>query len=333
MKKLLRYLFSVIGLGLFVWLVFKIGPSKIVTNFAKIGWYFIPVFAISIVWYLCYTLAWIQFLRPLNKKLKFRELFRIKIIGEALNTLTPMNFVAGDPARAYLLRHRFPITEGTASVVVDRTLHTIGILVVVLLGIAAAFVELKFLPKNIKYGLPIVFMVASVFVTFVFIHQQKGLFTLIASIAQRLRIKKSFSTKTLEKFEEVDGHIQDFYKKNKRGFWIALSAHIFGRFLGIIEIYMIGLAANQTFPFKAAILLGAAAPIINFIFAFIPGSLGVLESAYSGILYFLNISPSVGLTIQIIRRLRSAIWIAIGFVCLGVQGRKNLLKAEAEKEI
>ena len=339
MKKNLRYLFAAIGIGIFTFLIFKMGLQNIIDHLQRIGWWIVPTLALGPIWYLAYTFAWHQFLNPLSGygraggTMTIRELFRVKIIGEALNTLTPLNFVAGDPARAYLLRHRFPLAEGAASVVVDRTLHAISTLIIILIGTAAALTQLKFLPKNIKYGLPIVLTVAVIFVGFIFIHQHKGLFSFLADIARRFRIKKDFSTATLEKFEEVDGHIQDFYLKNRKGFWIAISSHLFGRFLGIIEIYIIGHAASSHFSLKTALLLGAAAPIINFTFAFIPGSLGVMESAYSAILYFLHFSPAVGLTIQIVRRLRAGLWVLTGFIFLGAHGRKQLIEAESKKEI
>jgi uncharacterized membrane protein YbhN (UPF0104 family) len=161
------------------------------------------------------------------------------------------------------------------------------------------------------------------------VHQHKGLFIFIADIGRRLKIKKSFSSETLEKFEQVDGHIQDFYKKNRKGFWIALISHFIGRMLGILEIYIIGIAVTPIFTMKLAILLGAAVPIISFAFAFIPGTIGVLESAYTAILYFLNFQPSVGMTIQIVRRIRSIVWIGLGFLFLGVHNRKKILAQEA----
>ncbi|MBI2974355.1 MAG: flippase-like domain-containing protein, partial [Deltaproteobacteria bacterium] len=209
LKMIARYVFAIVGISIFSSLIYKMGPSKILDHIAEVGLWIIPALLISFLWYCLYTLAWSRILKRLSGRMGFRELFKIKIIGESLNTLTPLNFVAGDPARAYFLKHRYPFTEAAASVVVDRTLHSISTLAIILIGTAAAFVELKFLPKNIKYGLPIVLAIAVAFVGFIFIHQRKGLFTFLASITKRLRIKKTFSTSTLEKFEEVDGHIQD----------------------------------------------------------------------------------------------------------------------------
>ncbi|PIR17918.1 MAG: hypothetical protein COV46_02070 [Deltaproteobacteria bacterium CG11_big_fil_rev_8_21_14_0_20_49_13] len=325
-KRYVRYIFGGIGIFMFGALVHKLGIQNILNQLKQVGLWTIPILSLSLIWYLGYTIAWYQFLKPFGAKIKFFELFKAKIIGEAVNAITPLNFVAGDPARAYMLRHKLPMTGVAASVVVDRTLHSISTLIVILIGVASALIELDFLPNNMKYGLPIITSVALIFVGFVFIHQHKGLFIFLAEIAQRLRIKKNFSTGTLQKLEEVDGHIQEFYKRNKKGFFIALFCHIFGRFLGIVEVFLIGYAANRAFSFQVALLLGAAAPIINFTFSFIPGSLGVIESAFSGILYFLKYPPSIGITIQIIKRLRGFIWVAMGLVFLGVHDRKKILQ-------
>jgi uncharacterized membrane protein YbhN (UPF0104 family) len=314
-------------------LIHKLGIHNIKMQLAKVGFWMIPIFGLSFLWYIGYTIAWYQFLKPLGGKLKFFELFRAKLIGEAINAITPLNFVAGDPARAYMLRHKFPMTGVAASVVVDRTLHSISTFVIILIGVASALLELKFLPNNIKYGLPIVTLIAVLFIGFIFVHQHKGLFIFLAEIAQRLRIKKNFSTTTLQNLEEVDGHIQEFYRKNRRGFWIALSCHIFGRILGILEVFLVGYAVIPKFSFKVALLLGAAAPIINFTFSFIPGSLGVIESAFSAILYFLKYHPSIGLTIQIIKRVRGTFWMGVGLIFLGTYKRKLALTKETTTEI
>jgi len=333
MKKNLKYISAAIGLTIFAVLIAKMGVGTILEHLGKVGWWMLPAFIPSILWNMTNTYAWFQFLQPLSKKADIKELFKIKVIGEAVNVMTPVNFIAGDPARAYLLRHRYQMTECAASVVVDRTLFLISALIIILIGTALAFVELEFLPNNIKYGLPIVLAIAATFVGFIFVHQHKGLFSSLIEISRRFRIKKTFSSATLENFGEVDGHIQDFYEKNKKGFWIAILSFLLGRVLGAVEIFIIGWSLDHQFPFKIAFMLAAAAPIINFAFAFIPGSLGVLESTYTAILYFMNFHPAIGITIQIIRRLRAVIWLAVGFIFLGTHDRKRLLEAEARHEI
>ncbi len=330
MKKrhILKILFILVGLAIAIILAEKLGFESIVHNVKTLSWRAFPILMIGVVWYFCYTLAWDQFLRRLRGHIGLWELYRAKISGEAVNTVTPASFLGGDPVRIYILKKHFPVTEGAASVVVDRTLHTMAILIVIFLGMIGAFWKLPFLPLNMRYGLPIILIISFIFMGFVFAHQRRGLFSFLMYILKKLRIKKSFSTKTLGKFQELDGYIADFYIKSPRNFWTALSLHTFGRMLGIVEIYAVGKIFYPEFTVYAALLLCALAPIINFLFAFIPVALGVMEGAYSGVLYLLHMPPEVGLSIQIFRRARALFWILIGFVFLGTHDRKKVLHHE-----
>ncbi len=332
MKKKLSFMLRgvslVIGAILLVFIVRKIGVDTIVANIRTIGWRFIPILTIGLCWYMLYTEAWMQFLHRLRDGIRFWELFRIKIAGEAVNTLTPANFIGGDPMRIYLLRKNFPVSEGAASVVVDRTLHSAAILIVVILGISVAFLTFDELSANITYGVPIALVVSAAFLTFILIHQRRGLFGLLLNACRRIGIKREFSEKTVKRFTELDTHIVDFYNESHRGFLIALACHIVGRLLGVIEIYAVGRICSDDFTLFAALMLTALAPVINAVFTFVPGAIGVMEGAYSGTLYLLHLDPSIGITIQIAKRMRAAFWIMLGLLFLGAHDRKRVWEEE-----
>ncbi|MFA4874746.1 MAG: lysylphosphatidylglycerol synthase transmembrane domain-containing protein [bacterium] len=318
-----RYVFFGIGAVVFVMLIRKIGIATIMENIRELGWRFGPILSISAAGYALYTAAWLQFLHRLSDGIGFFELFRIKIAGEAVNTMTPANFIGGDPMRIYLLKKNFPLAEGAASVVVDRTLHSVAILVTILLGIIVALFTFKDLSANIKYGVPIVLAVSFVFMGFVLVHQRKGLFGLLLELCQRFGIKREFSEKTIRRFQELDGHIVDFYESNHKGFILALVCHVMGRMLGVVEIYVIGRVVSDDFTLFAALMLAALAPMVNAAFTFVPGAIGVMEGAYSGVLYLMHLNPAIGITIQIAKRIRSAFWIALGLFFLGAADRRR----------
>jgi len=304
-------------------LVRKIGMATILANIRELGWYFLPILCISGLGYILYTAAWMQFLRRLSDGIGFLDLFRIKIAGEAVNTMTPANFIGGDPMRIYLLKKDFPVSEGAASVVVDRTLHSAATLFTILLGIVVAFLTFDHLSSNIKFGVPIVLIISCAFMIFVLFHQRRGFFGLLLNLCRRLKIKREFSEGTVRRFMALDGHIVDFYESNHRGFLIALTYHIVGRLLGVAEIYAIGRVVSDDFTFFAALMLAALAPMINAVFTFIPGAIGVMEGAYSGMLYLMHLDPAVGITIQIAKRLRATFWIFLGLIFLGAHNRRR----------
>lgn len=322
----LRFVFLTTGAVLLTMLIHKIGIATIIDNIAALGWRFIPLLTLSFCWYLLYTTGWMQFLHRLSDGIKFWELFRIKIAGESVNTLTPVNFIGGDPLRIYLLKKNFPLSESAASVVVDRTLASTATILVVVLGVVVSFLTFDRLPANLKYGVPIAALVCISFIAFILIHQRRGFFSLILSACERLRIKREFSEKTIRRFKQLDSHIIDFYEENHRNFLIALACHIGGRLLGIVEVYAIGKVVSDDFTFFAALVLTALAPMVNAVFAFIPGAFGVMEGAYSGVLYLLHLNPAIGITIQIAKRLRAAFWILLGLCFLGARDRKKVWK-------
>lgn len=329
LAKKLRIVFLAVGAVLLAFLIRKIGVHTIISNIQQIGWYFIPLIGLSSVWLSLYTLAWMQFLRRLDGGIGFWELFRIKITGEAVNTMTPANFIGGDPLRIYLLKKNFPMAEGAASVVVDRTLHSAATLFVILLGIIVAFATFDAMPSNIKFGVPIAMVISIGFILFILIHQRRGFFGLILNLCRKLGIKKEFSEKTVNKFMELDEHIIDFYRANQSGFIIAFGCHLLGRMLGILEVYAIGRIVSDEFTFFAALVLTAMAPMINAVFTFIPGAFGVMEGAYSGVLYLLHLDPAIGITIQIAKRLRSAFWITLGILFMGAHDRHRVFEEDS----
>ena len=84
------------------------------------------------------------------------------------------------------------------------------------------------------------------------------------------------------------------------------------------------IAVDDDFTLLAALILTALAPMVNAVFTFVPGALGVMEGAYGAVLYLMGFNPAIGITIQIARRLRAAFWIGLGLLFLGAHERKKV---------
>ncbi|MBI4211449.1 MAG: flippase-like domain-containing protein, partial [Deltaproteobacteria bacterium] len=321
--------FALSGIILFAFVVRSVGLAVIWQNILAVRWAFLAVLAISAIWYILYAEGWRLFLKDSQDHIGLLDLFRIKIIGEAINTLTPVNFIGGDPLRIYLLKkHGVPVAEGAASVVVDRTVHILASMIILLFGLTITFLNVDRFASNVRYGIPAVAIATILFIIFILIHQRRGFFGPLMTLCKKLRIKKEFSEKTIAKFVELDSHIADFYNSNHRGFLLCLGYNLAGRILGIIEIYVVGHAVVVNFTWYAAIVLCTLAPVVNTIFTFIPGAIGVMEGAFSGVSYLLGFDPATGMTIQIIKRIRSFAWVGVGLIFLGFQGTRKVLEED-----
>ena len=322
-KNGIKLVFAAIGLVILGVVVKKIGVSAIASNFKTLSWRSLLLLSISFTFYLLYTFAWMEFLKGVEGKIRFLSLFRAKLIGEAVNTVTPANFVGGDPVRAYILKGHYPITSGAASVIVDRTIHIMATLAVIITGVVLAFWKMPFLPLNIRYGAPIVLLISSAFVLVIYVRQRSGLFASIAHIIEKINLKMGFSNRVIQHLLEIDKDISNFYKANPKAFLIAFLLHFAGRVLGILEIYVAGKAFSGNFTLETAIFLGTITPLVNLIFTFVPGALGIMEGVYTGFSHLIGIPPSVGLSIQIYRRCRAAFWLSVGFVLMALYKKRD----------
>ncbi|MBF0491864.1 MAG: flippase-like domain-containing protein [Deltaproteobacteria bacterium] len=317
---LLSYAFLVLGISLVIWLIKQLGPQEILYNLKILGWYFIPLICPSLLTFLLQTEAWNEFLKSVNYPLRFARLFMIKAAGEAVNNINPLNWGGGDPVRILLLKPWVPPTQGTASVVVDRTLTSIALVLFMLIGILIALVDFDF-PLNVKAGLSgsVLLMLG---LTYYFYHQQhQGLFSFLIRLLQKLKLKKNFSEKSLQQAEEVDGYISQFYKQHQGRFFLAVFYHFLTRFLGVMEIFLAAYFLGAPITFVGAYLMASVTAIAIMIFAFIPGAVGVMEGTYAATFHLLSLDPATGTSVQIFRRIRTLLWAGIGFAYISWQQR------------
>ncbi len=313
--KVFRLLFLCVGLFLLWGVVQKIGWYAILHEIVKLNFWFLPILLIGFLWYLAYTEAWQNILKIQGNDIPFWPLFRAKISCDTVTTMTPANFLGGDTMRIYQLRKAvLNVTSVAATVVVDRTINSIAIVVVIFFGAIIAFLTIPGLPIQVSIGIPLFLLTTSSMILFFMIRQHRGLFRSVLNLAQKLHIAKKWVQKYQGKAQELDEQVSSLYKKSQKVFWIALFFHVLGRLLGVLEVYCIGKTIEADFTITVALLLATLSPIINMAFTFIPGALGIMEGAYSAILYLLGMDPAIGLTIQIVKRIRAGLWLGLGLL-------------------
>ncbi len=229
--------------------------------------------------------------------------------------------VGGDPARILMLKEHLPVNEVTASVVVDRTLNNMAIALFIIIGVVVTFLKFN-LPPALEIGIVVCLVVIVGVASFLFYRSHQGIFRFFLDLLKKLKIKKGFSPATEQRVEEIDRHISNFYKSNQKAFAAAFCLHFISRLLGTYEIYLAAHLLGSPLTFTESYLLLSMTIIINMVFVFVPGTLGVMEGAFAGVFAVFNLNPAAGTSIQIIRRLRMLAWTAIGFAFMSRMGKK-----------
>ena len=304
-----------VGASLLVWIVRKIGVEELMSGIRTLGWRLLTPILIIFPCYLLYTISWRLFLRRFDgHSIPFWTLFRMKVAGEASNTVTPFNFVGGDPIRIWLLSHYFPVSIGGASVVVDRTLQILAMITLTFLGNIAALFKLN-LPTYARNLLGITVTLLFLFILLFIFYQRRGLFEKLYRLVNRFR-KGKLSEKALEKVIALDQHLGDFYQRDRKLFLFCYSLHLIARLTGVIEIYVIGHFLGVPMGPWEALFFAAVIPVTNLLGAIVPGNFGILEGVVSSLFFALHWNPANGIVLQIARRLRAFFWIVLGLVFL-----------------
>ncbi len=121
-----RNLAFIVGIGVFTFMVYKIGLHVIWDNIKQTRWWF---FAIIGVWGLVYfvnTIAWYSIIRSggdQKQKVPFFSVMKYTISGYALNYVTPFGLAGGEPYRIMELRRYMDTERATASVILYAMMH------------------------------------------------------------------------------------------------------------------------------------------------------------------------------------------------------------------
>lgn len=312
MKNCNRALFWILGFFLLGFLFHKVGADKIWKNLHLMGWGFIPVLGISLLWNLCNTWAWAVCFHQGDRPSFFRLLWT-KLCAEAIGNITPISHLGGEVAKVYMLRRQIGVLVGLPSLVVNKTIEMVSGLGFVFVGAVIAFEKIS-MPEEMRMGILIVLLAGGLGMAGIVLKQRKNTFGWLFDILEKFQL--SFLEGKRGKVEELDKNIAAFYKQNRNGFLVSLSLHTFSWVLSIVEIFVILWILDESISMFSAFLLSSLSVVINSAFFFVPSGVGVFEGGHMFLFHLLGLNAGLGLGVGIIRRIRKLFWIGIGFLML-----------------
>jgi uncharacterized protein (TIRG00374 family) len=321
----LRLILLILGLFTLGLLVWHIGPGNIYDAASRLGAGALFVILLpSVLMYVVEAYGWKVTLGPSAQHMPFWRLLAIRTAGEVVNMTTPTAYVGGEPLKAYLLRrHRVPIVDGMASVVIAKTTMTIAEVLFILLGIALGFWVLG---ENGSSGQLIAAALLSVglllfgTVGFVFV-QRRGLFTWVLELLRSMGLRIGFLETREEQLRSLDRTILDFYQHNRPAFYSSTGLYFLGWMAEALEVFVIIAYLGGPALALSAISIGALSVFIKGGTFFIPGSLGAQDGGNLLLLKAFGYSDVTGITFALLRRFRELVWIGIGLLCLAMAGK------------
>ena len=310
---LLNIAVAIVGVALLIFTVERVGGWRaIVEGVAGIGWWFALVLLLGLLRMVFRTRAWLACAN--DRQLRFRDALGAWLASDAIGNLTPLGLLASEPAKILMVRSRISTVTSIASVTIENAFYTASVLVVLLTG-TWLFLQRADVPEGLVQVSELILAgvaVAAVIAIWA-ARARPALLSRFAPIVTRLAGK---SQAPADAIREVEAQIY------------AVPQWPIGRILRVAAweaAFHVGAVAESWIVLRAlvpaatlvdAFLLESAGRFVTVAFKFVPYRIGIDEAGSGAVASVLGLSPAVGVTLALVRRLRILILNAVGLVPL-----------------
>ena len=138
----LRVLGAMLGILLFIHLIHRTGPAKLLASMVALGWGLALVVAWGGVSHILKTWAWRLTLLHGKYQVSFGRMLALRLSSEAVGQFGGLAQLFGEGLRVSLLGSAIPLKHSIASVTIDRALFVVSAAVVSFLGLSAVLMVL-----------------------------------------------------------------------------------------------------------------------------------------------------------------------------------------------
>lgn len=319
--KWLRFVYLAGGLALLGVVLRETDLHTLVRDLVRVGWFGIGVillvYALSFVsdsagWQLTIPSA------PLNLAW-LRRLVVVRMVGEALNNVTPAAGMGGEPVKALLLKRHYGVAyrEAGASILLARTTNLLTLVPFLAGGLYMLEGDPR-IAEGYKDAAYAAVLALGLGVAGFFLVQRLRLSSLASHRLSRSRFAARFAhhlEAALHHIREFDERLVRFYTGCRMRFGGALALALLQWILGVVEIYYAMYFLGQPVSLRDAWVIESVNQLIRAGTFFIPGSIGAQEGGFMLVCTALTGNPVVGVALAVVRRFRELVWIVAGLGC------------------
>ncbi|MDH5682507.1 MAG: flippase-like domain-containing protein, partial [Spirochaetota bacterium] len=321
MMKKLQIVFTLIGVGIFVYLIYQIGITNIIAQLKTLGWALFIVMIPYLGVLLFDGIGWNYVILVKERKFSFLNVMTVKLAGDFVNYTSPAGSIAGEPVKAHILKHYgVDFVEGMASVYMAKLLMAKAQLLFIILGAVLAFFGLvNISDKYIIIAGAVIGVFTLAMGVIYYIGLKKGIMNMFLTFLQKVRVNFAFMVRQREQFNLFDEKITHFYTHHKKEFILSMCSFFVSWVFGAVEIFVGARFLNINISFHEAIMIESVNTIWNTVTFFVPFRGGVQEVGYVALFNIFLSNPAskeAGLAFAIIKRFRELIWLGLGMILL-----------------
>jgi putative ABC transport system permease protein len=305
------------GLALLVYVVNRVGVQSIFDTLARIGLGFFLLLAISGSRHFFRAVPMYLAVPPVQRRFNLWQAFTTRLSGEAITFLTFTGPILGEATKAALLRKRVPLVTGVQALVVDNLLYNLSVALFILSG-ACVMLASYDLPDAAHYTLLLIATSALLTLLLVGFAASRRVMPLTWAL-ERLAAR-GFAPRALARRRahilELESNIYDFYRDRRRSFFLIVAFDLVAHASSVFEVYVTLRMLGFRPGFDAPYVIESLTKVINFVFGFVPATIGVYEGGTEVVLRTLGFAAATGVTLALVRKAGMIFWTAVGLAML-----------------
>jgi putative ABC transport system permease protein len=302
-----------LGVVLLVYLIRAVGVEPIFSALSRVGFGFFIVVGANGARHVLRTIAMRLSVAPEHRRFSFIQAFAARLGGESMGFLTFAGPLLGEATKVALLRKRVPLVHGVPALVVDNLLYNLSVVLVVFGGAVLMLVAYP-VPPVAREVLLVIAAGALLGLIAATMATRKRV-TLLTGLIDRLArhgFRPKFLRTRRHHIYRIELTVYAFYKRRRAAFFsmiaLDLASHVMSVFEVYITLWLLGFSPRV----GAAFIIESLTKVINFAFAFVPGTIGVYETGNGIILRTLGYTTAIGVALAIVRKAAIIFWTVIG---------------------
>jgi len=334
MKPLYRNIFLGIGVVAIVIMLicFPMSWDELWVQVKRAGYWLPFVLALWLPIYMVNAKAWQVIINDGDvDRVGFWRVLKYTISGYALNYVTPVGLLGGEPYRIMELTPYVGSSKAASSVILYAMMHIFSHFCFWSFSIVL-FLVLYWSQMNVGLWIMLGFAVVFCGIGIYFFLQgyRKGLamrmlrfFGHWPLLGKRVKVFAEHHAETLER---VDSQIAALHAQRPSTFYLSLFLEFFARMLGCLEIMFALKVLTPDVSYWNCVLMQAFTSLFSNLMFFIPMQMGTREGGYAMVTSRLHMSGTFGVLTGLITRLRELFWTAIGLMLIRVGNKKQEVK-------
>ena len=330
MKSKYRNIFLAFGLAAVVvmLLTMNISYDELLANLRSAGGYLPLILLLWLVVYAINALSWYVIVRsggPMNG-LSFLKLYKYTISGFALNYVTPVGLMGGEPYRIMELKPYVGTERATSSVILYVMMHIFSHF---MLWASAVLIYACFYRVTVEMGILMGFILLFCIVmgTLFAKGYRHGMAVAFIHIGSRIPFLKRpadrFAERNAHHLKNIDEQISLLHRQKKSTFYSSLLLEYTARIVSSGEVWLILNVIASDVSFVSCIIILAFSSLMANLLFFMPMQLGGREGGFALAVDGMRMAGAYGVFAALLTRVRELVWIVIGLALMKVGNSKN----------